>query len=104
MTKKARTQDVLQSWSKGSENDKEAYLRKKQQRKVTTKRIRDELQIFSAVISPIEGELGSQVDGSTLSSTSLRGGYSSLMYLQDFSLAPLKTRNGVDIRAQLKTG
>ena len=43
VTKKASAQDISQSSSKGSENDKEANPRKKWLRKVMTKRIRDEL-------------------------------------------------------------
>ena len=43
VTKKASAQDISQSSSKGSENDKEANPRKKQLRKVMTKRIGDEL-------------------------------------------------------------
>ena len=66
------------------------------------KRIQDELQIFSAVISPVKGEVGSQVDGSTPGSTSLHGGSSSLMHCRDFSPVPLETPKGVDIRAQLR--
>ena len=60
------------------------------------------LHIFSAVISLLEGEVGLQIDGSAPSTTILCEG-NSLLYRQNFSTAPLKTRSGVDIRAQLKT-
>ena len=61
------------------------------------------LQIFSAVISLLEGEVGLWINGSAPSTTILCKGNSSL-YHRNFSTAPLETRNGVDIRAQRKMG
>ena len=55
---------------------------------------------FCNTISPVKGEICSQVDGFTSRSTSHCSGNASL----DFSSAPLETRNGVYIRAQLTTG
>ena len=60
------------------------------------------LQIFSAVIALLEGELGLRVNGSAPSNTILSEGNSSL-YRRTFSTAPRETRSGIDIRAQLKT-
>ena len=61
------------------------------------------LQIFSAVISLLEGEVGLRIDGSASSTTILLKG-NSLLYHRNFSTAPLKTHNRVNIRAQLKMG
>jgi len=52
------------------------------------------LQIFSAVISLLAGEVGFWIDGSAPFSTILRRGKSSL-YRRIFSTTPLKTRSEV---------
>ena len=52
------------------------------------------LQIFSAVISLLEDELGLRVDGSAPSNTILCEGNSSL-YCRNFSTAPLESRSGI---------
>ena len=102
VTKKASTQDALQSSSKGNENNKEVNPRKKRLLNTCFLQI-SSLQIFSAVISLLEGEVGLRIDGSALSTTILCKGKSSL-YHRNFSTAPLETRSGVDIRAQMKMG
>ena len=59
------------------------------------------LQTLSTVISLLEGEAGRVAD------RWFRPEYHSLfssLYRRNFSTAPLETRSGVDIRAQLKTG
>ena len=63
------------------------------------------LQIFSAVISLLEGEAGRFADQwfrPEYHYSSQR--QPSLLYRGNFSAAPLETRSGVDIRAQLKMG
>ena len=92
---------VRRNW--GNENDKEVNSRKKRLFNTCCYSKLSSLQIFSAVISFLKGELGLRIDGSAPSTTILCEGNSSL-YHRNFSTAPLETRSDVDIRAQLKTG
>ena len=101
MTKKASTQDARR---------KEMRKIKKliQERNDSSIRVSSKLsllQIFSAVISLLVGEAGRFADRwfhPEYDYSSQR--QPSLLYRGNFSAAPLETRSGVDIRAQLKTG
>ena len=92
VTKKSSTQDAHRK-------EMRTILKEVNPRKDSSTRVSSKLsslQIFSAVISFLEGEVGLRIDGSAprVATTILRKGNSSL-YHRNFPMAPLKTRSGV---------